>query len=90
MYGSHLLRAWSKTQATIALSSGESEMLAAIRAGTEALGMMSLMKDFGTSETATLRLDASAALGILQRKVWERSDTLTLGASGLKSKRPGR
>ena len=64
MLGSHLLRAWSKTQAMIALSSGESETLAAIRGGTEALGMLSLMHDLGAELTSTLRLDASAALGI--------------------------
>ena len=68
MYGTHLLRAWSKTQATIVSSSGESETLAAIRGGTEALGMLSLLHDLGVDITSTLRLDASAALGILQRK----------------------
>ena len=69
MHGCHLLRAWSKTQATIAFSSGKSENLAAISAGTEALGMMSLLSDVGIRDViAALRLDASVALGMLQGK----------------------
>ena len=79
MYGSHLLKAWSKTQATIALSSGESETLAAIRAGTEALSMMALMKDLGMDITAALRLDASAALGIIHRKGLGRTRHIDTG-----------
>ena len=86
MFGSHLLRAWSKTQATIALSSGESETLAAIRGGTEALGMLSLMRDLGVEMTSTLRLDASAALGILQRKGVGKIRHLDVGCLWLQEK----
>ena len=86
MYGSHLLRFWSKTQATIALSSGESETLAAIRAGTEALGMMALLSDLGIHTTSTLRLDASAALGILQRNGVGKIRHLDVGCLWLREK----
>ena len=86
MYGSHFLRFWSKTQATIALSSGESETLAAIRAGTEALGMMALLSDLGIHTTSTLRLDASAALGILQRKGVGKIRHLDVGCLWLQEK----
>ena len=65
MHGKHLLRARSKMQTTIALISGQSEALAAIRAGTGTLGMISLMRDIGSAVTATLWVDASAALDIL-------------------------
>ena len=71
LFGSHLLCAWSKTQATIALSTAESETLAAIKAGAAALGMMTLMAEMVVGQPsliATLRLDAPAALGILQRR----------------------
>ena len=87
MYGTHLLRSWSKTQGTIALSSGESETLAAIRGGTEALGMLSLLHDLGVDITSTLRLDASAALGILQRKGVGKIRHLDVG--GLCSRKGG-
>ena len=86
MYGQHLLRSKSKTQATIALSLGESETLAAIKAGTESLGMMSLMDDFGVKVTSTLRLDASAALGILQRKGVGKIRHLDVGCLWLQEK----
>ena len=48
-------------------------------AGTESLGMMSLMEDLGVNLTSTLRLDASAALGILQRKGVEKIRHLDVG-----------
>ena len=90
MFGSHLLRFDSKTQATIALSSGESETFAAIRAGTEALGMITLMKDMGREITATLRLDASAALGMLQRKGVRKIRHLDAGFfCGCRKRKPG-
>ena len=47
MLGSHTVCQWSKTQSTIALSSGEAE-LSGIGSGiTEALGFQSLARDMG-------------------------------------------
>ena len=47
MLGSHTVRHWSKTQSTIALSSGEAE-LSGIGSGiAEALGVQSLARDVG-------------------------------------------
>ena len=67
--GGHLIRAYSKTQAVIAQSSGESELYAVVRASTEALGMLTLLKDFGCPERrASVGMDASAAIGIVQRQ----------------------
>ena len=68
MLGSHVVRTWSKTQNTIAQSSAESELLAIVRAATEALGMISLAADLGIILTARIHVDASAALGILERR----------------------
>ena len=62
------MRTWSKTQNTIAQSSAESELLAIVRAATEALGMISLAADLGIDLTARIHVDASAALGILERR----------------------
>jgi len=84
--GGHLLRFWSKTQATIAQSSGESELLGAVRGGVEALGAMTLLKDFGERCTAKLVLDASAALGILQRRGVGKIRHLDVGALWLQEK----
>ena len=68
MLGSHVVRTWSKTQNTVAQSSAESELLAIVKAATEALGMISLAADLGIGLTARIHIDASAALGILGRR----------------------
>ena len=66
--GSHCIRSWSKTQATIALSSAEAELIALVKATSEAIGMTSLIKDVGKSSKIQVYADASAALGIVARK----------------------
>ena len=85
-YGSHLIRFWSKTQATIAQSSAESELLGAVRGGTEALGMMLIYSDFGVHVKSSLVLDASAALGILQRRGVGRIRHFEVGTPWLQEK----
>ena len=49
MIGSHLVRTYSKSQATIAKSSAESELYALVRASAEGLGIATLLSDFGMS-----------------------------------------
>ena len=68
MLGCHLIRTYSKTQATIAKSSGESELYALVRASAEGLGMATLLSDFGAIDPrVSIGMDASAAIGIAQR-----------------------
>jgi hypothetical protein len=45
MLGAHLLKAWSSTQPTIALSSCEAELHGVVRASAAGLGMLSLLAD---------------------------------------------
>ena len=45
--GSHVLKVWSTTQATIALSSAEAELIAAVRGTAEGLAMQSVLRDLG-------------------------------------------
>ena len=47
--GRHWIKSWSSTQKTIALSSGEAELLASIKMSTELMGVMSLAEDWGTA-----------------------------------------
>ena len=68
MHGGHLLKAYSSTQANIALSSAEAELHATVVAASEGLGMKAMAKDFGMSLDPYLNVDASAAIGIMQRK----------------------
>ncbi len=50
MIGAHLIRTYSKTQATIAKSSGESELYALVRASAGGLGICTLLSDFGVPD----------------------------------------
>ena len=68
MCGSHCLKAWSKTQALIAKSSGEAELYAVVRGAAEALGMATLAKDLGRKVGIQLHVDALAAKGMIERK----------------------
>ena len=80
LLGSHVERTYSKTQNTIAQISAESELLAIVRAATEALGMISLAAEFGIYLTARIPVDSSAALGILERRGVGRVHHLDAGA----------
>ena len=77
VFGSHLLRSYSKTQATIALSSAEAELAGIVKMSAEILGLAAMMKDVGITleAKALVYADASAALGIVQRKAQETSAT---------------
>ena len=45
-WGDYILKWWSKTQPTIALSSGEAELAAFIRSTSEGMGILSTMLEF--------------------------------------------
>ena len=65
--GKHTIKGWSKTQSLIALSSGESELYATLKAVAETLGMISMLKDLGWKLGGEIWSDANAAIGIIQR-----------------------
>lgn len=64
MLGAHLIKAWSATQASIALSSGEAEYYGVVRGAGIALGMQALYKDIGLNLPIRVWTDSSAAIGI--------------------------
>ena len=68
MLGSHVIKTWSRNQSTVALSSAESEFNATIKAAAEGLGMVAMAADFGDDRKIRMHVDASAALGVIQRK----------------------
>ena len=68
MIGSHLIKCWAKTQATVAKSSAESELYGIVRASCETLGFLSLMEDLGTQMQSRLHMDSTAAQGIVDRQ----------------------
>lgn len=68
MIASHTIKTWSSTQQIIALSTAEAELYALIKCACQCIGIISLAADFGVELKATVMTDASAALGISQRR----------------------
>ena len=68
MIGTHVVKAWSVTQAVVALSSGEAEYYGLVRGGSVALGLRSVLSDLGMDMTVCIKSDASAAIGIASRR----------------------
>ena len=66
--GDCLIRTLSKTQNNIALSSAEAELYAMVHGASEGLGAQAMARDFGLQVRPHLWVDASAAIGIAQRK----------------------
>ena len=53
---------------SITLSSGEAELVAAVKMSTELLGILQLLEDWGVKKEAKVYVDSAAAIGITQRK----------------------
>ena len=68
MWGHHCLHHWSRTQPTIALSSGEAELGGMTRGLTELLGLVNLTGEYGVNLKASILTDSSAALGTAHRR----------------------
>ena len=63
MYGSCLVAHWSRTQVSVALSSAEAELNAAVKAACEAIGMKQLCGHLGMPVTIKMFSDSSAMKG---------------------------
>ena len=63
-----LVKSWSSTQGPIALSSGEAELVALVKAATEGLGLQSLMADLGWNRPMRLWTDSASAKAISSRE----------------------
>ena len=50
LVGKHFIKGWSSTQKTVALSSGEAELTALVKASCEALGLVQLLESWGKHE----------------------------------------
>ena len=67
MIGNHLVKSWSNTQSIVSLSSGEAEYYGIVKGSSMALGIKSMMADFGVTMGVRIKTDASAAKGIANR-----------------------
>ena len=66
--GAHCLAHWSRTQATVALSSGEAELNAALKGAAEAIGLEQVLRELGLTPEIVLEGDSSACKGTLARE----------------------
>ena len=63
-----MLRAWSKDQDIIALSSAEAELHAASYGAMQLRGLQSICEDMGIVMSGHVHVDASAAIGVMRRQ----------------------
>ena len=63
-----MLKWWSKTQPTLALSSVEAELAAIVRATAEGLGIQAMMEELSIPVSLVIKSDAVAAIGIVKRQ----------------------
>ena len=68
MLGGHVLKSRSSTQKPITLSSGEAELVAAVKMSTELIGISQLAWDWGMAWACDVHVDSSAAIGVTNRK----------------------
>eukprot|EP00969_Alexandrium_andersonii_P262596 11609115-Alexandrium_andersonii.AAC.1 len=47
LWGAHMIKHWSTTQRTIALSSGEAELAGTVKGAAEGVGLVSVARDLG-------------------------------------------
>ena len=68
MRGGHLLKHWSSTQQTVALSSGEAELKGIVKGAAEGMGIQNIAKNINIHYDIHLYTDSSAAMGMVARK----------------------
>ena len=68
MLGSHCIKHWPSTQASVALSSGETEFARVVRGAGQGLGYKALLQDLGVEARLRAWTDSSAAIGICNRQ----------------------
>ena len=79
MWSGQFVKAWSKTMGVLALSSGEPEPAAVVRAATEGLGLQSILSDFDLCGHVAIKSDATDAIGTVHRLGWATVRHLAVG-----------
>ena len=68
MIGGRLIKSWSAIQKSVTLSSGEAELVAAVKMATELIGLCQLAGDWGWEAKGQIFTDSSAAIGTASRR----------------------
>ena len=63
-HGKHLIKAYFKTQANIALSSAEAEYYSTVKAASDGLGLKATTMDYNKPLSPSMCVDATAAIGV--------------------------
>ena len=83
--GHHVLKSWSSQQQIVALSFGEAELYALMKAAAQTEGTMATLRDFGINVEGIVLTDASAALAMKEWKhladAHDRTDRPWTGAT---------
>ena len=58
--GSHFVKAWSKTQQCVTLSSAEAELVAMNKASSELLGIIAMLVDLGEVSVSSCQSDSAS------------------------------
>ena len=66
--GSHLIKHWSTTQSTFALSSAAAELTGISKGAAQGLGLQSIARHLGIELSLRIILNATAAIGISRRR----------------------
>ena len=90
MLGGIALKTWSSTQKTVALSVGEAEYIALVKAATEAIGIRSLARDLGWQLRLVVGVDSNGQVHRQAQRHWQ-DEALggkgALGAAGRQGER---
>ena len=68
MLGLPPVKAYSRTQSNIALSSGVAEFYGLVSTASEALGLVAMTEDFGDKVESYLYADVTAGIGVANRE----------------------
>ena len=68
LHGAHLIQHFSSTQANVALSSADAELNAAVKCIAECSGIPICCSEIGIELRVEVKIDSSAAQGILTRR----------------------
>ncbi len=79
MRGQHVIKSWSSTQKNITLSSGEAELVVAVEAASEGIGLTRLANDWGRTVICNVHVDSSAAIGMVNRRGSDRVRHIQVG-----------
>ena len=87
--GEHFIKAWSKTQASVTLSSAEAELVAMCKLAAEMIGMGSVAADLGRDVKIVLYADSSAAIAIAKRRGAGKLRHINIGLLWIQEKTEG-